>query len=110
MPVPRPRPSVTRARQVLLHTVDHVSSDHQSFTRCSLITRAACEFLPGPPAAHAPGPLRGDVRARPGLPVPGLDENPPALARAGQREAAGQLTAMRREGQMTWLVAHDIGG
>src|SRR5215831_11690513 len=68
------------------------------------------QVLPGPAAAHARRTLGDDVRAFPRVLVPDLDEDPAALAGAGQREATGELAAVRRERQMSRLVPGDVGG
>jgi signal transduction histidine kinase len=68
------------------------------------------DFLPCPSAAHARRMFRNDVRAGPRGGVPGLNQDPPALACAGQGEASGQLAAAQGESEVAGLVAGYLGG
>src|SRR5260221_8481589 len=53
--------------------------------------------------------LGGDARPRPRLLVAARDENPAALAGAGQGEPAGELAAAQGEREVACLVAGDLG-
>src|SRR5205814_8567317 len=63
------------------------------------------KLLPGPAAAHARGLLGHDVRARPRVLVADLDQDPAALAGAGQAEPAGDLVTVQGEVEVARLDA-----
>src|ERR1700722_16483025 len=67
------------------------------------------DFLPGPSSAYARRPFGNDVRAGPRAGVSCLDQDPPALSCASQREASGQLAAAEGEGQAAGFIAGDLG-
>src|SRR6185437_7376441 len=67
------------------------------------------DFLPCPSGAHALRAFGNDVGARPRGCVPGLNQDPPALACASQSEAPGQLAAVEGEDQVAGLIAGDLG-
>lgn len=54
--------------------------------------------------------FRDDVRARAGVLVSDLDQDPPLLAGPRQREAARQLAAVQDERHVARFVADDVGG
>jgi hypothetical protein len=68
------------------------------------------DLLPGPAAAHASRTFRDDVGARPRGAVCGLDQDPAALAGAGQGEASGQLAAVQGDRQVARVIAGDLSG
>jgi len=61
-------------------------------------------------AAHAGRLFRDDIRARTGSLVPDLDQDPALRAGTRQREATRQFAAVQDEGDVTGLVADDLGG
>jgi hypothetical protein len=65
---------------------------------------------PGLAGADASRLFGGDVGAGSGVAVTGPDQDPAALAGAGQGKAPGELAAVQEGGQVAGLVAGDFGG
>ena len=106
--VPASRPAAYTA-QTGRTALDHAAAGTTALTTAGPGLPCS-DFLPGPSGAHARRAFRNDVRARPRGGVPGLNQDPPALACAGQGEASGQLAAVQGEGQVAGVIAGDLGG
>src|SRR4051794_24838641 len=65
-------------------------------------------LLPGAAGAHALRPLGDDVRPRPRLAVAHLQQDPPPLVRANEREAAPQPGAVEDDREVAGIVALDL--
>jgi len=66
------------------------------------------QVVPRPAAAHAPWLPGHDVRTRPRVVITGPDQNPAALAGAGQGESSGERAAAQQDGQMARLITDDL--
>ena len=55
------------------------------------------QVFPRPAAAYAPWLLSHDVRAGLRVVITGLDQNPAAIAGAGQGESPGELAAAQKD-------------
>jgi hypothetical protein len=68
------------------------------------------QLFPRPAAAHVPWLLSHDVGTGSRVVITGLDQNPAALAGAGQGESASELAAAQKDRQMARLITNDLSG